>query len=212
MNLVCLDRDGTINEDDNYYLGSSENWRSQVRLLEGVVEGIRRLNSIPETEIFIVTNQAGVALKNFPELTEKRMNEVNSYIMELLSLEGAEVRNCFACPFVDRKYAEKVRARKWEIIPQYFSDGHRDLKPDIGLLEKCAKDLEIELCRTNLYVIGDRISDVQLGLNGGGKGILVCSPKTIELGDVEKVKAIQVEKPERVFIAKDFYEATNYVA
>ncbi len=39
--LVFSDRDGTINEDSNYYLGSHPLWKDQVRILEGVIDGIK---------------------------------------------------------------------------------------------------------------------------------------------------------------------------
>ena len=213
MKLVCLDRDGTINEDDNYYLGSSHSWKKQVRILEGVVEGIKKLNTFPETEVFIITNQSGVALaeKRFTELTEERMHEVNQYILNLLSKQGAKVRGYFACPFVDTKYVEKVKKRGWKVHQKYIQDMHPDLKPNIGMLEKCARTLGYSLKEVELYVIGDRSSDVELGLGGGGKGILVSSQKTIELGDLNKVKKLQEKHPKKVFIASDFLDATNYV-
>lgn len=213
VKLVCLDRDGTINEDNNYYLGSSPSWKAQVKLLEGVVKGIRKLNSLPETEVFIVTNQAGVAYAEpkFAELTEERMHEVTKYIINLLASQGARVRGYFACPFVDTKYVEKVKAKGMRINSKYVRDGHPDLKPNTGMLEKCAKNLGYSLKEVDLYVIGDRASDVELGLNGKGKGILVSSQKTVELEDVDKVKRLQEKNPGRVFIAKNFLEAVNYV-
>jgi len=213
IKLVCLDRDGTINEDDNYYLGSSPSWKEQVKILEGVVEGIRKLNSLPQTELFIITNQSGVALaeQKFAELTEERMHEVNRYILELLAQQGARVKGYFACPFVDSKYVDKVKTRGWNVHSQYVQDGHLDLKPNIGMLEKCAETLGCSLNGMELYVIGDRSSDVELGLNGDGKGILVSSQKTIELGDVEKVRKLQERNPQKVFVATNFLDATNYV-
>lgn len=212
-NLVCLDRDGTINEDNNYYLGSSDNWRDQVTFLEGVVEGIKRLNSLPQTEVFIITNQSGVALQGdqFDNLTEERMHEVNRHIIELLSEQGAHVRGYFACPFVDEAYVKKAQNKGRNVHQEYIDNQCRDLKPNIGMLEKCAQQLGASLQELELYVIGDRISDVQLGLNGGGKGILVASQKTIELGDVEKSKRLQEENSSRIYIANSFNEAANYV-
>ena len=46
--LVCLDRDGTINKDENYFLGSTEDWKSKVKFLPGVVKGIKLLNQISD--------------------------------------------------------------------------------------------------------------------------------------------------------------------
>ena len=61
--LVFSDRDGTINLDKNFYLGSSSNWREQVSFLDGVVDGIKLINQIPNSRFFILTNQSGVALE-----------------------------------------------------------------------------------------------------------------------------------------------------
>ncbi len=213
VNLVCLDRDGTVNEDDNYYLGSSPLWREQARILSGVSEGIRKLNALANTEVFIVTNQSGVAIDEpqFAELTEERMHEVNRHILRLLADQGARVRGYEACPFVDLKYVKKAQERGWKIHPQYVMEGHRDLKPNIGMLEKCASQLGRDLKSVSLFVIGDRASDVELGLNGGGTGILVSGPKTRELGDVDKVRAMQGKYADRIYIAQDFLDAARYI-
>jgi histidinol phosphatase-like enzyme len=55
--VVFSDRDGTINKDENYYLGSSPEWRKQVSFLEGVIDGIKLINFIPASYFFILTNQ-----------------------------------------------------------------------------------------------------------------------------------------------------------
>ena len=59
--LVCLDRDGTINKDENYFLGSKPDWKSQIEFLPGVVKGIKLWNKISDLEIFIITNQASIS-------------------------------------------------------------------------------------------------------------------------------------------------------
>lgn len=211
--LVCVDRDGTINVDDNYYLGISPDWKRQVEFLPRVIRGMRLLNTLPDTHIFIVTNQAGVAIDElrFAALTEERMHEVNRYIIAQLEERGAHVRGYFACPFVDNKYVEKATKRGWRIHQSYVKDGHPDLKPNIGMLEKAAQSIGVTLDQVNLYVIGDRASDVQLGLNGRGTGILVPGPKTIEEGDPERVRALRASNPKKIYIASNFYDAATYI-
>ena len=213
MELVGLDRDGTINKDDNYLLGSSNDWREQVEILPGVVEGIRRLNALSDLEVFIITNQAGVALKGpqFDLLDEKRMHEVNDYIIGLLSEQDAKVRGCFTCPFVDLKYVEKSRKRGREVHEHYIIDNHPDLKPNTGMLRKAAESLGLTLEQCSFDFIGDRLSDVQMGLNANGRGILIPSVKTIELGDVAKVEALKKSYSDRVYVASDFLDAARYI-
>ena len=145
--LVCSDRDGTINEDDNLYLGKSPNWNKQVSFIPGVVPGIMLLNKVPNLEFFIITNQAGVAISydpkdsEFQNLTEKRMHEVNRYIIEQLCVHGAKIRGYFACPFVDSAYAEKARVKGRIINSRYIRDSCPDRKPNTGLILKAASQL-----------------------------------------------------------------------
>ena len=213
--LVCSDRDGTINEDDNFYLGSKPNWREQVRILDGVVEGIKLLRRIPNMHFFIVSNQSGVALDEdeFAELTEERMHEVNQFIVEELHRKGALVNGYFACPFVDEDYTRKATVKGRKVNPNYIRSDHPDLKPRIGMLEKAAQAIGATLSdpALRLYVIGDRLTDVQMGLNARGKGILIASPKTQELGDVKAVERLEVEYPDKVYIAKNYLAASEWI-
>jgi histidinol-phosphate phosphatase family protein len=211
--LVCLDRDGTINKDENYFLGSRENWKSQIEFLPGVIQGIKLLNQIPDLEIFVITNQAGVALigKEFDALTEERYQKVSGYMIQQLAKQGARIKGAFGCPYVDLKYAEKSRQRDRTINPKYLVNNHPDLKPNPGMIEKAAKSLGKTLQECKVYFIGDRLTDVQTGLNAGGIGILVTSFKTKELGDEAKVQQLNLQYPNRVYIAKDFLDAVEYI-
>ena len=112
--VVFSDRDGTINLDENFFLGTDPNWKEQVQFLEGVVDGIRLINSIPNSYFFILTNQSGVALsgERFDNLSEERMHEVNQHIVSLLNAEGLKVEGYFACPYVNQKYADKAAEKQ----------------------------------------------------------------------------------------------------
>jgi len=207
--LVCSDRDGTVNRDENYYLGSDADWKNQLEFLPYVLAGVRLLN---EREIIpvIVTNQSGVALGL---LNEARMHEVNRHVIDLASGAGSHFGGYVACPYVDEDYAKKATAKGRRLIREYVRDGHPDIKPRIGMLEQAAalqfQGQKLEECR--VYVIGDRLSDVELGLNGGGVGILIESPKTRELGDLEKAKGLQERFPGRVHISTDYFAAAQII-
>jgi D-glycero-D-manno-heptose 1,7-bisphosphate phosphatase len=212
--LVGLDRDGTINEDNNDFLGKTEDWKSRVKFLPGVIEGINLLNQISNTEIFIITNQAGVALadEEFKELTEQKYQEVSRYMIQELAKQGAIIKGVFGCPYIDLKYAEKSRQRGRQVNPEYVKDNHPDWKPNPGMIKKAAESLGKTLDQCQIYMMGDRLTDVQTGLNAGGTGILVSSVKTQELGDKEKTKQLQLQYPNRIYIAKDFFDAAKYIA
>lgn len=216
--LVCSDRDGTILKDENYYLGKSPEWKKQVEFLPGVVEGIKLLNTLPNLEFFIVTNQAGVAISHdpsdteFANLTEKRMNEVNQYVLEQLAMQGAKVSGHFSCPYVDFAYLEKAESKGRLLDHHYVRDNHPDLKPNPGMVLDAVKELGGELKDYSIWVIGDRATDVKMGLNvPDGKGILIASFKTKELGDYAKVQKLKESKPNNVFIEQGFLNAAQKI-
>jgi len=212
--LVCSDRDGTINLDENYYLGSQAGWKGQISFLPGVVEGIRLINSLPHSKFVIVTNQSGIALnaEKFKDLTEERLKEVNETIISLLKDKGCRVDATYSCPYVDAAYVEKAKKKGWTINPSYIRDGDPDLKPNTGMIEKAAKQFGFELSKLHRkFMIGDRKSDVVMGLNAGCISILISSYKTRELGDEEEVRDLMKEYPDKLFITKDFLEAARHI-
>ena len=131
--------------------------------------------------------------------------------MNLLCKEEAFVRKYFACPFVDYKYKEKALLKGIKLNPEFVRQNPSDLKPNIGMVKKAAKNLGKTLDECRIYVIGDIIKDVELGLNAGGKGILVESPRTIKRGDIENTKKLAQEEVGRVYLAKNFLDATDYI-
>lgn len=210
--LVCLDRDGTINFDDDFYLGRESNWKEKTKIIEGVVPGIKMLNGINGLDIFIITNQSGVALDGdeYRELNEARAHEVNRYILELLRKEGAIIRDYFMCPYVNSVYVEKANAKGKTVNHRYVVDECRDRKPNPGMIEKAASSLGLTLNDCDIYVIGDRKNDVDTAVTIGGYGILIPNNMTIRIGDVEKLKGMK-EFPSRVHIARDFLEASKHI-
>jgi D-glycero-D-manno-heptose 1,7-bisphosphate phosphatase len=209
IKLIFSDRDGTINKDENYYLGSSPNWKKQVEFLPGVIEGIKLINNIPDSYFFILTNQSGVALDGpeFEDLNLERMHEVNEYILNELKRQGARVDGYQACPFVDSSYIEHARKKGRKVKLQYVIDGHPDIKPNIGMVEKILYRLALDKEDCEIFMIGDRPSDVELGLNAGGTGILIESFKTKEYGNPEKIMKMNG----KTYIANRFLDAAEYI-
>lgn len=213
--LICSDRDGTINKDENYYLGASKNWKEQISFLPGLVEGIKLLNKIPDSKFVILTNQSGVALadKEFIELTEERLEEVNQEIVSRLKKEGAIVDAYYSCPFVDHKYVEKSVKKGRTIHALYIHDNHPDMKPNTGLIKKAAEKYGTKIPDIKYkFMLGDRYSDIEMGVKAGCVSILIRSYKTDELRDLDKTLALQKEHPKQVIITKDFLEAANIIS
>ena len=88
--LICIDRDGTLIYDkkEHLYLGRDNDWRAQVKVLPYVPEGMRVLKAIPGAAVYMVTNQPGVAITDFPLLTLERAHEVCRHVVEKIKDMG----------------------------------------------------------------------------------------------------------------------------
>jgi D-glycero-D-manno-heptose 1,7-bisphosphate phosphatase len=78
-------------------------------------------------------------------------------------------------------------------------------KPATGLLDRAAKDLDIDLTRS--YVVGDKWSDVELGHRAGARSILVNSGYAAD--DPGNVRPAHVQDP--VLVAHDLAEAVDWI-
>ncbi len=211
--FVFSDRDGTINKDEDYYLGSDPDWRSQISFLPGVVEGIKLINSIPNTKFIIVSNQSGVALDNkkFKELDEQRAEEVNKEIINRLKKLNARIDAAFMCFFITKEYAKKAISRKHKVNENYVKDMCTDIKPGIGMLEKAARKYGVKLKDVkHKFMIGDRWSDILTGLRADCISILIPSFKTSDK-DIKKVSELKQKFQNKVYIVDDFYKAAELI-
>ena len=113
-----------------------------VRLLAGVREGLASLRSAG-FKLVIVTNQSGIGRGFFSEID---FWAVQARLETLLG-EGL-VSTTYFCP----DHPEKATDRR---------------KPAPGMLFEAARDLDVSLGTS--FMIGDKESDVQAGLNAGVK-------------------------------------------
>ncbi len=143
---LFIDRDGTLIVEP-----ASDFQVDSLEKLEFVPKVIRNMYNICKNldyELVMVTNQDGLGQEVFPEetfwLTHNKM---------LLTLENEGVT--FNDILIDRSFPE---------------DNAPTRKPRTGLLTKYLEggyDLE------NSFVIGDRLTDIELAFNLGAKGILI---------------------------------------
>ena len=203
--LVCVDRDGTLTYDDNYHLGRTHDWEEKLKILPNVEEGIKVLNKIENSAIYIATNQPGIAVKNFGDLTEERAGQVCQRIIEILEKKGAHIKGYFVCPKATPDYVKK--RKEFE-----FKEEHicycSCIKPDIGIVLDALEAEKISRKSANIYVIGDRLTDVLTGINASGVGILI--PFKNKPGEAEKVKE-KFSDNKDVYIAKDFLDAAKFI-
>ena len=142
---VCLDRDGTINEEVSY-LSSIE----QLRIIPRAAAAIRLLNE-HGFKVIIITNQSGIARNYF---SEEALRQINEHLMAELSKEGATIHGVYYCPH----------------HPDF---GCSCRKPNTGNIEKAAMEHDLDLTRS--YMIGDTMRDMETGFNAKLRTILVLT-------------------------------------
>lgn len=206
--LICIDRDGTLIEDNKYHLGHQGNWKKLIQFLPKVIEGLKLIQKkIPRAKIYIISNQSGIAIKNYPLLTSGKSKEVFEYIINKLKSKGIKMDGYEMCGHVNMNYVNRR--------PQYKFDKKlvcdcNCIKPKIGMIKETLKELDWKLNETKIFVIGDRYIDVRTGLNAKGYGILI--PFKGEPGNIERTKRyIKTKDKKKTFIAKDFLDAAKYI-
>ncbi|MBI3794057.1 MAG: HAD family hydrolase [Nitrospinae bacterium] len=177
-----LDRDGTINVEKGYI-----NNPDDVVLIPGSAEAVRLLNKAGYA-VFGVSNQSGVARGYF---SVERAQEINKRVLELLSAENAEVREIFICPHHPSGTVPEL-AIKCECR-----------KPAVGMITSALK--KYNLAPSETIVVGDKICDVELGINAKAKTALVATG----YGAEEMVKIESNGGPRPHIFAKDLLEAVR---
>lgn len=156
--LILLDRDGTLIHEppSDYQVDSLE----KLSLLPGVIRNLYQLQQEIEAEWVMITNQDGLGTESFPEDTFWPAHQM---MMDLFENEGITFNEVL----IDRTFKR---------------EGAPTRKPGTGLLTHYmtgAYDLQ------RAVVIGDRLSDIQLAKNLGGKGILLGKSLDLQDDDVD---------------------------
>ena len=202
--LICIDRDGTLIYDKNYHLGRQRNWKSLIKFLPGVIKGLKALKKIPNSKIYIITNQPGIAIKEFPLLTKKRAKEVCDYVLNLLKKKGFELDGCEVCGYASPEYVKRKKGKY--TFDKKLVGNYPCIKPSPGMIKNILKKLGWSRKNTNIYIIGDRESDIKTAVNIKGFGILVpFIGKPDEPAKVRKLKA------KNKYLAKNFANAVKFV-
>jgi len=134
-----------------------------------VAEGIKLLNK-GGIKVVVISNQSGVARKYF---NCEILKEIDLEIDNRLNQKGAIIDAWYFCP-VGFDYAQEkniVLPNKWVV------ENPKCRKPNIGMLEQTCKDLEWKINGTQIYLIGNKESDVKTAQNARGKGYLIDMEK-----------------------------------
>lgn len=144
--VLFIDRDGTLIVEPkvNQQVDSLE----KLSFLPNVISNLKKIQDELDFELVMVSNQDGLGTDIFPEVS---FWPAHNKMLEILASEGIIFSNIF----IDKSFAnENVPTRK----------------PGLGLLGGYLKgDYDL----TNSFVIGDRITDIQLAKNLGSNAFFL---------------------------------------
>ncbi|PVY40759.1 bifunctional histidinol-phosphatase/imidazoleglycerol-phosphate dehydratase HisB [Pontibacter virosus] len=147
---LFIDRDGTIlvEPKTDFQVDSFEKFE----FLPKVIRNLYKIYTELDYELVMVTNQDGLGTDSYPEDT---FWPYQNKMLDILKGEGVE----FADILIDRSFEH---------------EGLETRKPGIGMMKKyLAGEYDLE----NSFVIGDRLTDVQLAKNLGAKAIFIGEQK-----------------------------------
>ena len=156
--ILFIDRDGVIIKEapPTYQLDSF----SKLEFYPDMFKYLRKITEELNYVFVMVTNQDGLGTASFPEDT---FWPVHNFVLQSLKNENIQ----FTDVFIDRTF------------PQ---DNAPTRKPGTGMLTKYLSDPAYDLI--NSFVIGDRITDMQLAKNIGCKGFWLNNDTSLGVAEI----------------------------
>jgi len=152
---VFLDRDNTLIANDGD-LGDP----AQVRLLEGVAEGLAALRDAG-FRLVVITNQGGVARGKYDESQVDAVHQEIASMVDELAGRVSVIDRFYYCPYHPEGTVEAYRR------------DHPWRKPRPGMILQAASDMRLDLGRS--WVVGDQSRDILAGRAAGCRTVLVAS-------------------------------------
>lgn len=161
--ILFIDRDGTLIKEapPTYQLDDF----SKLEFYPDMFYYMRKIAEELDYELVMVTNQDGLGTASFPEET---FWPLHNLVMK--SLENENIK--FLEVIIDRTFPE---------------DNAPTRKPATGLLTKYLNNADYDLA--NSFVIGDRITDMQLAKNLNCNGLWLNMDSTLGAGEINETIA-----------------------
>jgi imidazoleglycerol-phosphate dehydratase/histidinol-phosphatase len=178
--ILFIDRDGTLIKESppTYQIDDF----SKLEFYPGVFEFLGRIARELDYELVMVTNQDGLGQAGFPET---RFWPIQDFVMRCLANEDIH----FSAVYIDKSFPE---------------DNSPLRKPGTGMLTAYLGNDQFDIAGS--FVIGDRITDVQLAKNLGCQAIWLkhnaqLGGKEIKdsLSDLEQVVALETIHWEAIY-------------
>src|SRR4030066_805586 len=144
--VLFIDRDGTmVLEPSDYQLDSFEKFEFYPK----VFQYLGKIASELDFELVMITNQDGLGTDSHPEIN---FWPVHNLVMKAFENEGVVFKEVL----IDKTFPHENAPTR---------------KPDTGLLPNYINNPDYDI--ENSFVIGDRITDVELAKNLGAKAIFI---------------------------------------
>jgi imidazoleglycerol-phosphate dehydratase/histidinol-phosphatase len=161
--VLFIDRDGTIIKEapPTYQIDHI----SKLVFYPGAIQYMSRIAKEFDFELAMVSNQDGLGTASFPK---EDFEPIHQLILQTFEGEGV----VFDQQFID---------------PSLPEENSPNRKPGIGMLTQYIANDQYDLAGS--YVIGDRLTDVQLAKNLGSKCILINNPDGVGYIDLNELDA-----------------------
>jgi imidazoleglycerol-phosphate dehydratase/histidinol-phosphatase len=179
--VLFLDRDGTlVREPEDFQVDALE----KIEYLPGVFRYLSSIVAELDYELVMVTNQDGLGT---PSLPEENFWPAHNAILKALENEGVTFKEII----IDRTFDhENAPTRKpGTALLTHFFDGSYDL--------------------SNSFVIGDRLTDIELAKNLGAKGIWIHSSEVY--GNPDLLKSAEYLLPSLALITPEWSEIYQFL-
>jgi imidazoleglycerol-phosphate dehydratase / histidinol-phosphatase len=179
--ILFIDRDGTLIKEapPTYQLDSFE----KLEFYPAMFTWMRRIATELDFELVMVTNQDGMGTVIFPEDT---FWPVHNFVMKSLVNEGIN----FSDVYIDKTFPK---------------DNSPTRKPGTAMLTKYLNNPAYDIAGS--FVIGDRITDVQLAKNLGCKAIWLNNDATLGVAELnDEIANLQITIALETTSWKSIYE------
>ena len=171
--MIFLDRDGVINVDTGYVYKIED-----FKFIDGVFKACLHFKRLG-FNIIIVTNQSGIGRGYF---TQDEFRKLNKYMKDEFLKKNLDILDVFYCP---HKPEDKCKCRK----------------PEIGMIEQALNLYDIDL--KNSWMIGDKISDIQLAKNSNIKNSILINSTYIDKKEINLSNFVVNSLEETINIIKE---------
>ena len=179
--VLFIDRDGTLIKEapPSFQIDSFE----KLRFFPGVFQYLSKILKEFDFEIVMVSNQDGLGTDSFPHAD---FEPVHQFIIDAFKGEGVSFSEIF-------------------IDPSLPSENSPNRKPGTGMLVKYLNNVEYDL--EGSFVIGDRLTDIQLAKNIGAgciwlnvpDGVGLMNPDSLE-NDLKKTIVLETDNWEAIYM------------